>query len=268
MTNAGTWNRVVCEVDGPLDPDLLRGLVDGDYGVVVLKGLLPSAEFALGRDRIQRMFHRVSTTQYVNGALTTIGPFLARYLSDVDAYFADAKDADALSTEAGFDLDLKVRDRLREVLGLRSFDTAQQPDGQRYARSIVRIHADGVRNPLHNDNIMRDGAGTDLSVAGLLYQLSCVVCVQECDEGGELKIYRKPWEAADEKYKIESGLGYDNGVVAGVACQEFKPEAEDVYLINPTYYHEIERVGGADRLTLGFFFGFSDNELTHAVSWS
>jgi hypothetical protein len=140
MTNAGTWNRVVCEVDGPLDPDLLRGLVDGDYGVVVLKGLLPSAEFALGRDRIQRMFHRVSTTQYVNGALTTIGPFLARYLSDVDAYFADAKDADALSTEAGFDLDLKVRDRLREVLGLRSFDTAQQPDG---LRPVDRPHPRG-----------------------------------------------------------------------------------------------------------------------------
>ncbi|CAM5659769.1 hypothetical protein SALBM311S_09861 [Streptomyces alboniger] len=40
-----------------------------------------------------------------------------------------------------------------------------------------------------------------------------------------------------------------------------------MYLINPTYYHEIEKVHGATRTTLGFFIGFTDDTLTNAVAW-
>lgn len=269
MTAAPTWNRVVylLDIQRP-DPEALRGLIEGRHAVVVLKGLLPSDVFKANRERIDQMFGSSSTAQYVNGTLTTIGPFLARHLSDPDAYFAAARDAQRLCDEVGFDLDERVRGRLQEVFGLAGFAPAREPDGREYASSIIRIHADGVRNPLHNDNIMRDGAGTGLAVADLRCQLSCVVCVQECDEGGELKIYQKSWVPADEKFKIENGLGYDSGVVSGVPCHVFKPETEDVYLINPTYYHEIETVGGGPRLTMGSFFGFIDDKLTHSLAWS
>ncbi|WP_412538230.1 hypothetical protein R8Z50_20465 [Longispora sp. K20-0274] len=264
-----TWKRVVCEVgDAPLDPELLRGLIRGDHGVIVLKGLLPSAEFTANRRRVLDMFHHASTARYHNGALTTIGPYLARYMDNVADYFTAAEDNQAVTSAAGFDLDVRVRARLAEVFGLDSCEPAEERDGRRYAPSILRIHADGVRNPLHNDNIMRDGAESGLSIAKLLYQLSCVVCVQECDEGGELQIYRRPWSAADEAHKVTGGLGYHDAVTAGAESDLFKPETEDVYLINPTNYHEIHTVGGADRLTLGFFVGFYDDELRDAVTWS
>lgn len=156
---------------------------------------------------------------------------------------------------------------MRDTFGLHRFEIATEPDGRQYASSNVRIYTDTVDTPLHNDNIMRDGASSGLVLAKLKHQLSCVVCIQECDEGGELSIYRKPWEPADEVYKIPGGLGYDMGVVADTPVHQFKPQTGDVYLLNPTYYHAIERVSGADRLTLGFFFGFFDDHLDEGVAW-
>ncbi len=270
IVNTEKWGRAVYHVERgqTLGTDVVGRLVNGDVSVVVLRDLLPKEVFATNRERIKTQFARASTTRYINGALTTIGPYLARFLSNPDAYFRESKETNDLFREIGFDLGTRVRERLKEVLGLRSFEPAREPDGRIYAESIVRIHADGVRNPLHNDNIMRDAADIGIRVAHLKQQLSCVVCLQECDTGGELYHYRKKWHPDDEVYKIKGGLGYDEEVVRGYACDVFKPQTGDVYLLNPTYYHAIERVGGADRLTMGFFIGLPGNALDEAVVWS
>ncbi|MFI6015451.1 hypothetical protein ACIBAG_42950 [Streptomyces sp. NPDC051243] len=268
MTGTTSWSRIVVDA-GTERPDagLLRRLADGEVAVIVLRNLLPDEVFTENLEKVGKLFANASTTAYANGSLTTIGPYLAKYLAEPAAYFAEAQQAKAMLEEAGFDLSERVRSALRDALRLRSMEPAREPDGTEYAASVVRIHADGVRNPLHNDNIMRDAQGTGLALAGLTHQLSCVVCLQECDEGGELRTYQRAWEPADEQYKIPGGLGYDEAVVEGHPCHEFKPQAGDVYLINPTRYHSIERVGGSDRLTMGFFFGFADDELDSAVVW-
>lgn len=265
-----SWKTVVHHVKpgGTLGPEVLGQLVRGEASVIVLRELLPRDVFDHNRERIKAQFARASTTHYVNGALTTIGPYLARFLSRPDAYFREAEETNKLFQEIRFDLGARVHAALREVLRLRVFEPARERDGRRYSESIVRIHADGVRNPLHNDNIMRDGAASGLWLANLKQQLSCVVCIQECDTGGELYHYRKRWHPDDEVYKIKGGLGYDEEVVRGYPRNIFKPQTGDVYLLNPTYYHAIERVGGADRLTLGFFIGLPGEALDEAVTWS
>ncbi|WIM94526.1 hypothetical protein ACTOB_006553 [Actinoplanes oblitus] len=268
MTENENWTRVECDAGGgQADQDLLRRLIDGDVAVVRLRGLLPAAEFAANRERLRRIFSDATTTRYVNGALTTIGPYLAKYLSRPDDYFTAARAAENRLDEVSFDLSAQVRQALTKEFGLHSLRPAEEPDGRRYGDAVVRVHADGVSNPLHNDNIMRDARDTGLALAGLRHQLSCVVCVEECDEGGELRIYQRSWRPEDEAFKIDGGLGYDAGVVAGAPVHTFRPRAEDVYLINPTHYHEIERVHGADRTTLGFFVGFPGESLTDAVVW-
>ncbi|MEU8167293.1 hypothetical protein [Micromonospora sp. NPDC049004] len=268
MYESENWNRVVVDVRTTRPSgDLLRRLVDGDVAVVVLRNLLPDEVFAENRARLREVFDSASTTTYANGALTTIGPYLAKYLDDFEGYLQAAKEAKVMLEGVSFDLAQHVRDGLRVQFGLSSLEPAAQPGRGEYAESVIRIHADGVRNPLHNDNIMRDAAGTEVALQDLAYQLSCVVCIQECDSGGELRIYRKPWAAADEQYKIQSGLGYDEQVVRDVPGHEFRPQANDVYLINPTRYHSIERVSGSDRLTMGFFIGFADDSLDSAVVW-
>ncbi|WP_329269236.1 2OG-Fe(II)-dependent halogenase WelO5 family protein [Streptomyces sp. NBC_01451] len=264
------WGRIVVDVDRDTDidgQDLVRRLVDGTVAVVVLRNLLPRSVFAENRERLAPVFGEASTTQYTNGSLTTIGPYLAKHLHEPDTYFAEARKANEFTESIGVDLGARTRRRLAEVLGLKRFDTEVEADGRGYSQQNVRIYADGIRTPLHNDNIMRDATGTGLALAGLRHQLSCVVCVQECESGGELRIHRKRWTDADDKYKIVGGLGYDEAVTEGAPAHEFKPRAGDVYLLNPTYYHSIEEVTGSDRITMGFFFGFYDDELAEVVSW-
>ncbi|RSS78587.1 hypothetical protein [Streptomyces sp. WAC06614] len=272
MTEQATesWGRIVHDVerDGDIDgASLVKGLVDGTVAVVVLRNLLPEAVFADNRERLRPVFGQASTTQYTNGSLTTIGPYLAKHLDEPDTYFTEARKANEFTASLGVDLGERTRQRLAEVLGLKRFDTEAEPDGRSYSQQNVRIYADSIRTPLHNDNIMRDAAGTGLALASLRHQLSCVVCIQECETGGELRIHRKRWTEADNTYKIVGGLGYDEAVTDGAPAHEFKPQAGDVYLLNPTYYHSIEQVSGSDRITMGFFFGFYDDELAEAVSW-
>jgi hypothetical protein len=267
------WKPLIVKIDADTDwsdvdgPGLLKGLANGDVAVVVLRGLLADTEFTRNRDRIVPLFDRARTTSYSNGSLTTVGPYLAKHLADPPAYFREAAEADALTASVGFDLAARTRAALADVLGLTTFTPALEPDGRRYAQQNVRIYAGGLRTPLHNDNMMRDAAGTGLILAELRHHLSCVVCIQECDAGGELAIHRKTWQPDDERFKIVDGLGYDEAVVDGVASCRFKPQAGDVYLLNPTHYHSIERVTGADRVTMGFFFGFFDDALSDAVAW-
>ena len=264
----GLWDRIIVNCDGAtLDPALLRGLINGDYPVVLLKGLLSEELVNASKERLLTLRNSAAVTQYANGSLTLIGTFLVKYLSRLDEYYVEAAKADARTAAVGFDLPAQVRDRLRRLFGFRRFEVATEIDGRRYASSNVRICANDIDTPLHNDDIRRDGAQFPIILAGLKHQLSCVVCLQESDDGGELSIFRKPWQQADEVYKVPSGLGYDMGVVAGKAGHEFRPQAGDVYLLNPTNYHAVKRVTGKDRITLGFFFGFFDDELDQPVGW-
>ncbi|MBZ4420719.1 hypothetical protein [Myxococcus sp. RHSTA-1-4] len=270
MTQTAVWEKTqyYTPAEAP-GPEVLKRLVRGEQSLAVFKGLLTPEELNTQRERIRAEFARAHTTRYVNGALTTIGPYLAKYLPNTVApYFEEAAQTRELFERIGFDLGVLVRERLQKALGLRSFAPAREPDGRWYADSIVRIHANGVRNPLHNDNVMRDAAPSGLSLARLTHQLSCVVCIQECDTGGELYHYRKRWHPDDEVFKIKEGLGYDEKVVSGQPLNIFKPQTGDVYLLNPTYYHSIERVGGADRITLGFFIGLPGDSVEEAVIWS
>jgi hypothetical protein len=267
--DVGLWDQVNCSAeDREIGPRMLRSLVQSERPVLVMRDVLPPQVLKGGLRLIEEHHESALATRYVNGTLTTIGPYLAGHLAQPDRYFQGARTLDKVFSEPEHDLRRLTRERLQAFFHLRSFTAAQEADGRRYADAVVRIHGDGVRNPLHNDNVMRDAAKTGLSLARLKHQLSCIVCVQECDQGGELILYRRPWRPEDEGFKIQGGLGYDLGVVRGAAREVFRPQTGDVYLINPTNYHEIERVCGRDRITLGFFIGFYDDGLSDAVVWS
>lgn len=266
--NPDSWTRVVRTVGvDPIDKTLLQQLRTGDIAVLVLRGILDEEQSKAYSYQAFRLYDQAETAYYTNGHLTTIGPYLAKHLSNPANYFDESDTMNDLVAEAGFDVADVVRSAFVEQFSLDGIDVAQEPNGRRYAGTVVRIHPDGVTNPMHNDMIVRDAADHGLVVSDLSCQLSCVICLQECATGGELKIYGKSWEPDDERFKIPGGLGYEYGVVEGCAAHEFKPDTGDVYIINPTHYHEILRVGGDDRLTVGFFIGFGDEDMTSAIAW-
>ena len=247
--------------------DSLRALIEGKVPVIVFRDLVPASVLDEQRTRAEKLFSHASTTQYPNGTLTTVGPYLAKYLGDLDGYFRAAAESTELLRSVEFELTDQICAALCKRLSLTSMTVAQDPGRGSYAEGVLRIHGEGISNPLHNDNIMRDISEADSRLALLRYQLSCVACLQGCDTGGELVVYQKSWNAEDEAHKTPNHLGYRSSVVDGVPAFRFKPSTGDIYLINPTYYHEITRVSGQARLTLGFFIGFEDDQLTEAVIW-
>ncbi|MFF0156147.1 hypothetical protein ACFYRY_01210 [Streptomyces sp. NPDC005263] len=269
MQHEITWDRHTYDVSGhtALGVEPLRRLSAGETAVIRLHGLLGHEVLEAARRRAHDLLGLASTVNYTNGSLTTVGPYLAAHLQEPDRYFALSASANQRMADAGFDLPTRVRAALRDTFGLRGLEPARERDGRGYGEAVIRLHADGVRNPLHNDHIARDAQSTTWSVADVVRQLSCVVCLQECDSGGELITYAKPWEPDDERWKVPGELGYRSEVVGTVPRHVFRPQTYDVYLINPTYYHEILEVHGVTRTTLGFFIGFTDDTLTNAVAW-
>lgn len=263
------WHKTVCSAESLLhDRSALRQLRDGQCAVLVIKNLLTEEESLALKRRIKERQQLATVTRYSNGALTTIGPYLAKHLQSPGAYFNSAQATDVLFPDPGCDLRLKLRCALQRLFDLRSLEILREPDGRVYAPAVVRLHADGVSNPLHNDHIRRDSRNMQLKVSGLLTQFSCIACVQECDSGGELISYRRRWEPEDERFKIIDGLGYDRAVVRGYPRICFKPQTGDVYVINPTHYHEINQVAGRERITIGFFFGSFHEDMNAMFAWS
>lgn len=195
---------------------------------------------------------------YGNTTLHTVGPYLARHLQDPADYFRRAGELDMVFVKAQSDPRPALRDAVANVLALDRVGRLAEPGLGPYADAVVRLHGAGAANPLHNDMLARDAAQTRLSVAAARHQLSAIFCLQECDRGGELIHYRRKWRPADEAWKVAGGLGYRSEVVAGADAATFKPAAGDLYLIDPRHYHEIRRVEGRTRITLGFFTLFFD----------
>ncbi|MCC3705258.1 hypothetical protein LLR08_22215 [Rouxiella badensis] len=219
-------------------------------------------------DDLQQCRNSIQVSHYSNGALTTLGPYLAKYISAPENYFTGFRDIQPLLPSSVTSLQQKVYQWVKQVLKLDILETANDVHYGPYAGSIVRFHANGVSNPLHNDHIVRDAAGTGLVVTEILHQLSCVVCLQECNDGGALRIYKKKWQQEDERFKTLGELGYQDGIKEGYESFEFRPLSGDIYIFNPAYYHEIDRVVGDTRITMGFFFGIRDKGMKQAIAWS
>jgi hypothetical protein len=121
------WDRIVCDASRDVPgADLLFGLVHGEHAVVGLKNLLPADVFELNRKRVLDIFDHAQTTAYTNGGLTTIVPYLTKYLDRPQGCFTDAATARRLLDGIGFDLDVQVRTALAGALGL----GAVEPDHQ------------------------------------------------------------------------------------------------------------------------------------------
>ncbi len=265
-----TWSLFEHDCNnGMLSKETLKDLSDGKYAVIVLKNALKKNQLSNIKKCLDKLTAKIETQVYVNGALTTFGPYLAKYLNNLDGYFNAASATDELfGSDSESDLRLYVRNHLRQTFNLNSLSVAKENNNLTYSPAVVRIHGKGVANPLHNDNIMRDAANTNLILRNLLVQLSCIVCIQECNGGGELKHYQKLWKLSDEIHKIPNGLGYKQDVITDANSYTFKPATGDIYLINPTYYHEIFKVADQDRITMGFFMGFFDYSFDEGIVWS
>lgn len=250
--------------------DKLLALLLGKIPAVIMRGFFSHKDLLAANTAITQYKHKVEVNRYSNGSLTTVGPYLARHLSDLEPYFMNATITSELFEDKEFsDIRVMVREVIKEVFGLRTVAIAKANDGRSYAPAVVRIHDVGVSNPLHNDLIVRDAKSVlPVYLRELYAQFTSVLCLQD-SEGGVLRLYRKSWEPDDEHFKIKNGLGYEDGVVEGTDLFEFHPRFGDLYVFWPCHYHEITQVEGDQaRRTLGSFFGFFNDQFQDATFWA
>lgn len=236
--------------------------------LLVLRNFLKPEIRQMVVDDLQQCKEKIQVSHYPNGALTTLGPYLARHISAPEMYFTELRDIQPFLPDSLITLQKKVYQWVKQVLGFERLETASEVRHGPYSGSIVRFHANGVANPLHSDHIVRDAADTGLAVTEIRHQLSCVVCLQECNSGGVLRLYNKKWSPQDESFKIPGELGYRDDIKDGCDGFDFSPQSGDIYIFNPVYYHEIDRVVGDTRITMGFFFGITDKNMKRAIAWS
>ncbi|EBA4668716.1 hypothetical protein QL374_004646 [Salmonella enterica] len=246
----------------------LDEIITANTPLLVLRNFLkPELRKAVVED-LQQCKEKIQVSHYPNGALTTLGPYLAKYISAPENYFTELHNIQPFLPDSLITLQKNVYQWVKQVLRFETLETASEVHYGSYSGSIVRFHADGVANPLHSDHIVRDAADTDLAVTEIRHQLSCVVCLQECNAGGVLRIYNKKWSPQDECFKIPDELGYRDGIKDGCDSFDYSPQSGDIYIFNPVYYHEIDRVVGDTRITMGFFFGITDRNMKQAIAWS
>ena len=132
-----------------------------------------------------------------------------------------------------------------------------EEDGRCYSSAVVRVHGDGDAAPVHRDKALADADGW--RVSQLTTQLSAVLCLQKPERGGELVMYRRMWTEEDEAHKALGTLGYPKTLVTDVESCTIGAREGDLYIINPSLFHEIKATHGQRRrMTLGTFFGFAD----------
>lgn len=258
-----SWTIETVDLTHAIPPGLCGALLGSEVAIVRVIGI-PATLAAAALAEIGAA--TVTTNTYSNATLHTVGPYLARGLSNLPDYFSRAGELDKVFGSQSADPRLVVRNAVRRAIGLTSLDPLRELDGRRYAEAVVRLHRNGAANPLHNDLIARDAASSGLRVAAAVGQLSAVYCLQECTAGGELVHYRRQWRPEDERHKVAGRLGYNAAIVEGTPAATFRPQANDLYVMDPRNYHEILPVSGRTRVTMGsFILTFEDEP---SCGWS
>jgi hypothetical protein len=254
-------------------PDIIEQLAAGTYPALLVRGFFDPADCRRIVARLTGGAASISQFCYpmFDGnvlEVKKVGPFLMQYLNARERYFAEARRADALF-DAVFsqmpDPRTQVRALVAQLMPHKRVSVADE-DGIRYSSAVVRVHGDGDSAPVHRDKALVDAEGW--RVSQLTTQLSAVLCLQKPEHGGKLVMYRRMWTAEDEAHKARGTLGYPKTLVQGVESCAIAAREGDLYIINPSLFHEIKATHGQRRrMTLGTFFGFA-NSTPEVLFWS
>jgi len=239
----------------------LNEIVDGTFSVLIIENFYDV-------NSCNTIIQRINSKTKNQDNMTKIGISLVSYANRKKDYFIQANIIRKTLRDIFFEIPdprKKIHDLLGEFFPNKEISIAVEK-GKKYACGIIRLHGLEDSASLHRDNVSYEAK--NFNVSKFPIQLSTVLYIQQSEKGGELVLYRKPWEKSDERYRnIE--FGYKREVVANSTQHvKIKPSQGDLVIINPNYYHEILPVKGSKRrITLGLFLAFSKYG-KKIVTWS
>lgn len=199
--------------------------------------------------------------------IKTIGPFLMSYATKKEEYFEQSMHYDKVFSELFSNLEspiTKIKNLLEQLFPKFFFDFASEHN-RKYSKCIIRNHENNDFVPIHKDNVTYEGK--NYGISNIDFQISCVLHLQEAQNGGEITIYKKQWTKSDElNRKID--FGYEKEFLDNVEKSIIFPQRGDLVIINCNYFHSVGKVTGKrNRITLGMFAGF-ERKKHQAVIWA
>ncbi|WP_196884487.1 hypothetical protein [Pseudomonas fragi] len=170
--------------DRVVGPAWLDDVISARISVLVFRGFISSDLTRILIDDLKSCESSVRVSSYLNATLTTLRPYLAKYVWSPDEYFEQAATIKTLLPYSLRQAQSDIYQLVKQWFCLDSLNTAVEPVLGEYSGSVIRFHADGIANPLHSDNISRDAAGSGLIVERIAHRLvvSCV-CKHVLQEG-------------------------------------------------------------------------------------
>lgn len=242
----------------------LERLISGETPMIIIRNFYDARACQKAADKIKRRARHKSRS----GNLRHVGPFLMAYTTDKAKYFRDAARAARIFEEIFYGADNPIP-RIHGAVGdmLPGYSVLPARElAHSYSPAVIRIHEKGSLVPLHKDNVRYEGC--EYAVSDIDHQISCVLHLQESEGGGDLVMYRRRWEVADERFR-NIDFGYSPDLIGSSrSCRAPGICAGDLVIINPCHYHQVTRItGDSPRITLGIFFGIYSQD-RRIVAWA
>ena len=146
----------------------------------------------------------------------------------------------------------KIYDNLQQVLPNYSISLASEFQNN-YSPFIIRIHEKGKLIPIHKDDVKYEGR--EYCLSNIDDQLSCILHLQEPEDGGNLIIYKKQWKRCDEKFR-NIDFGYSSDLIANTKfCKILNPFNPAPHILNRS--KQLISYDFSPTNTAGIFHAFS-----------
>ena len=230
----------------------LESIISGKNSAIVIQNFYDAKD-------CKKLAHRIKNKMpedFQNGKLSHIGPFLMSHTTTKEKYFQRARNAQEAFNEIFSGVkrpEVEIHEYISQMLPSYSVSSARESQNQ-YSPFIIRIHEKGKEIPIHKDNVKHEGREYNLSEIDC--QLSCVLHLQESENGGDLIIYDRQWKKEDEKFR-NIDFGYTRDAISdSIHSRLTNIHPGDLVIINPRYYHKVTKItGDTPRITLGMFLG-------------
>ena len=238
-------------------------LMNGEIPAIVVRDFYD-------KKQCERIVKKIENSEksFFQKKLQHIGPFLMSYTTKKKEYFDSVKQTRKIFDEVfseNIQPIVKISKLISRILPKYSTSLAREYENE-FSPYVIRIHENGKSIPIHKDNVKYEGKEYD--VARIDSQLSCIVHLQEPENGGQIVIYNKQWSRNDEKLR-NIDFGYSENVIStSEFCQISNLCAGDMVIINPNCYHKVTPIEGSiPRITLGMFLGLYKKE-QRIVAWA
>lgn len=257
LEGAADWHSHGVEGAQVLDRESLSRLASGELGAVRIPGFFSPSECAEASSAISK--HGLTQYTTPSSTILKIGPAFIEYQESPERYFALVKAANDVRRQI-FQAPLQDPvDRVMSQLshaGFKEVTTATEPGHGDYFVGIVReINKEALP---HIDWVPFQFPGS--AVSRILRQWSWNIYLTVPPHGGELTIYRRPWEPELEAFKLPNSYGFSLEAVSGVDKVTLQPAVGELILFNSRNLHavlEVEKPGR--RIAVSSFIGETPN---------